>query len=264
MTYLSDKAKQKRKIITYTVSVFVFLCFIFFWTLIKRSVYPITEPVVVTYSEAKESFSIFPEFFATYITSRRSLILKQHQLETRIEDLENILAEKDAALREQEDIQGITVNSSEDPVHPKLVLYPLLQDITHLYSTILLSKGSKDGITNGETVYIRGNQAVCTIQEVYPSTSLCVLLTANGVTTEGVTSSSSLTLTLVGRGGHFLADIPRGAGVEQGEIVYLRSNPKVILGTVRSIANNDQDTSWHVFVEGAYNPLKSSIFYVQE
>jgi hypothetical protein len=61
----------------------------------------------------------------------------------------------------------------------------------------------------------------------------------------------------------WLADVVRDTPVSVGEIVYMRSNPKVILGTVKEVSNNNQDTSWHIFVEGAYNPVTSSIFYVQ-
>jgi cell shape-determining protein MreC len=138
-----------------------------------------------------------------------------------------------------------------------------MKDITSLYSTILLSKGFKDGLDIGEIVTVRGGQAVCTIKEVYTSSSLCLLLTASGVTTEGVTSSSSITLSLVGRGGYYLANIVRDTPVTVGETVYLRSDPTMVLGTVKEVSNNDQDTSWHVFVEGVYNPMTSSIFYVR-
>ena len=167
----------------------------------------------------------------------------------------------DADLREQIGEGQVVATSSSG--NAPLTLYPLMQDVTKLYSTILLSKGFKDGIDIGDIVYVRGNQAVCTIQEVYTSSALCLILTASGVATEGVTSSSSITLTLTGRGGHFIANIPRDTPVEVGETIYLRSNQRIILGTVQQVANNNQDTSWHVFVEGAYNPVTSSIFYVQ-
>jgi hypothetical protein len=138
-----------------------------------------------------------------------------------------------------------------------------MQDVTRLYSTLVLSKGFKDGVTVGATVYLRGNQAVCMIREVYNSSSLCGLLSASGNTLEGVTSSSSITLTLVGRGGYFLSNIARDTPIYVGEKVYLRSDPKMVVGVIKQIANNNQDTSWHAFVEGVYNPLTSSIFYVR-
>ena len=263
MTYLSGKAKKRKKIVSYAVYFCVFLLIVTFWSFIKKHTYPFVEPIVIRYGMTKQSFTAFPEFLGTYFTSRRTLIVKQHELESRVEDLENALAEKDGALRAQLD-QNLATAATRDDTRPKLVLYPLMQDITKLYSTVLLSRGFKDGIVAGDMVYVRGNQAACTIKEVYKGSSLCLLLTANGATTEGETSSSSLVLTLVGRGGHFLANIPRGTEVGVGEVVYLRSNPKIVLGTVKAVANNNQDTSWHVFVEGTYNPATSSIFYVQQ
>ena len=142
------------------------------------------------------------------------------------------------------------------------ILYPLLQDVTNLYSTILLSKGFKDDIDVGDIVFTRGNEVVCIVKEVYSASSRCSLFSSSGVVTEGVTSSSSITLSLVGRGGYYIANILRDTPVTVGELVYLRSDQKMIIGTVRQVANNNQDTSWHVFVEGQYNPISTSVFYV--
>jgi cell shape-determining protein MreC len=238
----------------------IFLVVVFSWQYIHKNLYNTIEPAVVGYGTTKQSFVLFPEFFTTYITSHQTLVTQKKDLELAIERLENQVAEKDALLREK-GVDTSLVDGSHGS-HP-LVMYPLMQDVTKIYGTVLLSKGFKDGLTVGEMVYVRGNQVVCTIKEVYDASSLCLLLSASGVVTDGVTSSSSIVLSLVGRGGHFLADIARDTPVTVGEKVYLRSNPNVVIGTVRQIANNNQDTSWHVFVEGAYNPVTSSIFYAQ-
>jgi cell shape-determining protein MreC len=266
MTYLSGKAQQKRRYIQYGVSTVIFFCIAFFWPTVRRALYPVVEPAVVGYSSTKESISLFPEFLSAYLTSHKALASKQQDLELEIERLENALAEKDALLREKNTEADSLLDASSSPfssLSRVVVMYPLAEDVTHVYSTILLSRGFKDGLTVGNMVYVRGHQVVCTIKEVYTSSSLCLLLTSSGEKVEGVTSSSSIVLPLVGRGGHFLADIARDTPVSNGEIVYLRSDPKMVLGTVRQVLNNNQDTSWHVFVEGAYNPVTSSVFYVQ-
>lgn len=266
MTYLSGRAQKKRQYIRYSIFAVIFLITVFFWPSVRRGVYPIVEPVVAGYSSTKESISLFPEFLSAYITSHKVLALREQQLELEIERLENSLAEKDALLREK-NIEADSLleasSSSFSSLARVVVMYPLAEDITHVYSTVLLSRGFKDGLTVGNMVYVRGHQAVCTIKEVYTSSSLCLLLTSSGEKVEGVTSSSSIVLPLVGRGGHFLADIARDTPVANGEVVYLRSDPKMVLGTVKQVLNNNQDTSWHVFVEGAYNPVTSSVFYVQ-
>ncbi len=260
MTYLSGKFKKKKNYTKYVVYAGLLFVVVFFWPQIKKMVYPVAEPLVVTYATTRGSFFSFPEFFRTYVSSHKTLVARQKELEVEIERLENLVAEKDAFIRET--VSSASSTTGERGASP-LVMYPLMQDMTRLYSTVILSKGYKDGVIPDTIVYIRGNQAVCIIKEVYPASSLCTLLASSGIETEGVTSSSSITLTLVGRGGHYIANIPRETPVTQGEIVYLRSNPKMILGKVTFVSNNDQDTSWHVFVEGAYNPVTSSIFYAQ-
>lgn len=262
MTYLSGRTYKRKRYTLYGVCISMLFLVVMFWPFIQTHTYPVIEPVVTRYGITKSSLVVFPEFFRTYSTSHKTLIARQHELEITIEQLENTLAEKNALIKEYA-AQGDSSGATEPKRQAPIILYPFMQDITKLYSTLLLSKGFKDGITIGDIVYVRGNQAVCTIKEVYTASSLCLLLTSSGVITEGVTSESAIMVTLVGRGGHYLADIVRDTQVSKGEKVYMRSNPSFVLGTVQDIANNNQDTSWHVFVQGAYNPLTSSVFYVQ-
>lgn len=263
MTYLSGNVKKRKSYVTYFLYGCIFLVVVTFWPELRTRIYTVIEPAVVRIGITKGSLSIFPDFFRIYTTSHATFIAQQKELEAKIEDLENLVAEQDSKLREESLISSIQGTTSSIRVSP-IILYPLMQDITKMYSTILLSKGYKDGITIGSTVYIRGNQAVCTIKEVFAASSLCLLLTSAGVITEGVTSSSSITLSLVGRGGHFIANVLRDTPISVGEIVYVRNNPNTTIGVVKEIVHNNQDTSWRVFVEGAYNPVTSSIFYVQQ
>jgi hypothetical protein len=113
-------------------------------------------------------------------------------------------------------------------------------------------------------VYLRGRHIVCMIKEVYAKTSLCELFSGYGNKVDGVTSSSSINVTLEGRGGHYIANIMRDSDVVVGEKVLLREDQSFVLGEVVEIFNNDQDTSWHILVRGAYNPVSSSLFYIQK
>jgi hypothetical protein len=71
-------------------------------------------------------------------------------------------------------------------------------------------------------------------------------------------------LTLVGRGGHFIASVPRDTKIQKGEEVLLRSNQLYRLGVVKEISNNNQDISWYVFVENDYNQVSSLYLYVRK
>lgn len=217
------------------------------------------------YAITKTAFKDVPEFFYTYTTSRKDLVQRNKNLEIDIEYLENKIAEKDAKLKE---LNFTIEENGLIPTESKIVMYPLMQDITKIYSTIVLSKGFKDGVEKDMYVYVRGLQPVCIIKEVYNSTSLCELISKSGIVTEVVVkgkASSTIAFTLTGRGGGtFLGDVARDTSIYIGDEVYLKSDPSMKLGNVVNVMNNNQDTSWRIFVNGVYNPVTSSIFYTHK
>lgn len=265
MTYLSGNRRKGKGYIGYTLYIGIVAMLIIFWTGFKSFSYVKLEPLIHYYADTKISLQSIPEFFATYTSSRTSLIKKAKTLEITIENLENTIAEKDAKLQEL----GMSLEELGDRDGSILVMYPLVNDITRIYSTLILSKGYKDGVEKDAYVYVRGLQPVCVIKEVYPSSSLCELLSASGVVTEAVVISgvatSTITLPLLGRGGGaFLGDVARGTPIAVGDKVALRGDLSMTIGTVVNVLNNNQDTSWRVFVRGVYNPVTSSIFYLRK
>lgn len=257
MTYLSGRSRTRKKY-TYILSgLAAFAVFIYFWPSVRSFIFPVIEPLASGYKSAKTATSILPAAVSTYFTSRAALAQKNADLENSIERLENQLAQKDALMREGDNLRE--AGSSTAPV---IVLYPIAEDITKLYSAILLSHGYKDGLVQGGLVYIRGMQPVCEIVEVYTSTSLCELLSKGGRVTEGVTQGG-VTLSLSGQGGgNFITDLPRASNVLVGENVYLRSNPSYKLGTVVSVKGDEQGGTEKAYIRGTYNPITSQVFYL--
>lgn len=265
MTYLSGKQHKRKRFTRYFLYIIFIVVIIIFWVALKTKLYPVLEPIVMRYGSAKSVFANIPEFFSTYVTSRKNLIQKDKALEVTIEYLENEIAEKNAKLKEL----GLVVSDlGETATLTTIVMYPLMTDITGLYSTILLSKGYKDGVEKDAYVFVRGLQPVCIIKEVYTSTSLCQLISAGGSVIEVVAETSSSTtvaFNLTGRGGGtFLGDVARDTPISVGDSVFLKSDQSMKLGTVVDVINNNQDTSWRIFVSGAYSPVTSSIFYIRK
>lgn len=259
MTYLSGRARTRRKYLNMLLGAVAFGLFVYFWPQFKAVAYPLVEPLVRGYGGAKGIAQLMPENITTYFGSRSRLLHENKNLLLEVERLENENALLQSVTREQALLTGTQTSNRPAP----LVLYPIAQDVTKLYSTLLLSKGYRDGMTKGELVYVRGRQPVCDIVEVYDKTSLCELFSRGGRMTEGVTSSSSVTLTLSGEGGgNFIAEVPKGTVVQIGEEVYLRSDPSFRLGTVVTIKEDEQSTGAKLYVRGAYNPVTSSVFYL--
>lgn len=261
MTYLSDKSRTKKRRTYYSIFAIIFLVVFYFWPALRTRLYPYVEPVLISYGKSKSAASIIPSSLRTYFSSRNELSARNAELLVAVERLENSLAEKDALLREF----ALAGENSEHAPSATLVMYPLVRDFTSIYSSVVLSKGFKDGVEEKSLVYLRGKQPVCVITEVSDKTSLCKLLSAPGVVTEGVTASSSLILSLVGDGGgSFMADVVRDTNISVGDTIYLAHDQAMTLGTVTSITRNDQATSWRAYVRGAYSPVTSAIFYMDK
>lgn len=267
MTYLSGKAEKRKQNVRRLMYIGFFAMLALFWTVFKSQLYPVLEPVVYMYAKTKSNVQHIPIFFSTYVTSRSVIMERNKALEITVENLENQIAERDAKIRELDPLYAEDVH---DVGNSFLVMYPLMSDITKIYSTIILSKGYKDGVEKDSYVYVRGLQPVCIIKEVYTSTSLCELLSKSGTSVDAVVQQSSsstttIALTLSGRGGGtFLGNVARDTPIVVGDKVVMKSDPSMTIGIVVDVLHNNQDTSWRVFVQGAYNPITSSIFYLRK
>ena len=259
MTYRLDKIKKQKKS-SFLIFVLVFLLALTLgWAYVREKTYPIAEPVVVFGASTLSVFSNIPHNIMTYIRSRQSYEATISALQVRTEELENQLA----LLRANETLGEPHHVDNETLV--TIALYPLTRDVTTLYDSILLSKGFTDGVVEGALVYVRGRQLVCLVKEVHRDTSLCALLSAPGNTVEAVTSTSSLAVTLIGEGGgNYIALLPKESPLSIGEVLMYRASPTMKLGEVVEIKNDPQDVFVRVYIRGAYNPVTSSLFYVDK
>lgn len=262
MTYRLDRKERsggRKRALTF---VLLLGAIVFFWPSIRTLIYSGTEPIIKRIFVISGAAYIVPDFIETYFSSRASLLEEKEVLQKQIESLENKVTEQELKLRE---ISGSLESSSttRSDYSGTVIASSLTQDLTKLYSTVIFSKGFSDGVGEGNLVYIRGRQAVCKISEVYARTSKCELFSGFSNTTEGVSASSSVPLSLEGRGGHYIANILRESSIVVGEKILLREDQSFVLGEVVQVFNNDQDTSWHVLVRGLHNPAASSLYYIE-
>jgi hypothetical protein len=251
MTYLSDKKRTRGYKVYGTF--FILLFFLaFFWPTIRKFTYTYIESPILIYGSTRSGIVSIPYNVATYFGSKSKLQAENEALMINVERLENELAKKSSP------------QVPSDAGKTALELYPALRDLTGMYSTVVLSKGFKDGIEENDLAYLRGRQPVCVIAEVHDRTSVCKLLAASGNEIEGVTPAGE-TLFLKGNGGgSFIASVPRDSQVFVGDIISLKSDPTMALGTLVSINKDSQATSWEVYVRGNYNPVTSNIFFIDK
>lgn len=238
----------------------------FAWVEIRKSLAPAVVPTyVASYSVLNKIVSV-PYAMINYFRAHDSLLLQIKNLENRTEELENQIATlkvENLSLRESE---GLTLaDGTKEKVKPYISMYPIAQDLTKLYSTLLLSKGFKDGVVDDSLVYVRGRQVVCKIVEIHSSTSLCELFSASRSSVEGVTTETKESITLIGDGGgNYVAHVPKESNYKIGETIMYKSDQTMKLGDIVDIKNDPQDVFVWVYIRGTYNPVTSSIFYVDK
>lgn len=260
MTYLSDRARARKTYVYYGLLIIIFSLVVYMWPTIHKRLYPYLENITILTSNLKISILNIPSSIGIYFTSRKNLETRNMDLSLSIERLLNELAEKDSILKERGFLEtnGMPITTSS------MVMYPVMRDITNIYSTLILSKGFKDGVEENSLVYVYGKQPVCIIKEVYNRTSLCQLLSVSGNTLEGVVASSTVLFLKGVGGGTFVADVPKDTDISLGDVVVLKSDQSMTLGKVANIIQDDQASSWYIYVRGAYNPVTSTVFYVNK
>ncbi len=263
MTYLLDRSNRGGKKPALFILAIFFFVVIFFWPTIQPFIYKTVEPVTRRTFELLGGVHILPEFIGLYFSSRAVLQQEHELMQSHIEALENQIVEQDLRLRELS-LLFVDATTTKQSYPLPIIASSLAQDVTRVYSTLILSKGFSEGVEEGGKVYLRGRQIVCFIKDVYARTSQCELFSSFSKTVEGVTASSSVNVTLEGRGGHYIANIVRGTNIYIGEKILLREDQSFVLGEVVEVFDNDQDTSWHILIRGAYNPSASSLYYIQK
>lgn len=256
MIYHSVKKKQTPRFVYFGIAIFSLTVFVFSWTSIRTIIVPVVVPLANAYGVSKTGFGKMISAIDATLVSKKSLVKNNQELSLTVERLENDLALSQAKVRELEDMSTGTSSSAA----PVLVMYPVVTDYSRLYSTVILSKGFKSGVTVGSLVYMRGRHLACTITEVYVNSSLCKLFSAYDETVEGVVGG--VTVFVKGDGGSsFVADISKDDAIKEGDVVYLKSDPSYALGEVREIRRDEQAAFWKIYIRSYYNPLTSSSFY---
>ncbi len=265
MTYLSDK---KRKISKVKLAFLVILFFLltYFWFSIRTYVRAEAESLPFIYSAVKEITTLLPNAVSLTLTSKNTLAKENSDLKKKVEQLQNELALNRIESIEQvtisEERASTTVQTAKIKILP-LAMYPLMQDISSIYGTILLSRGANDGVLNDMLVYIQGRGLVCKVVTVNARTAICKLFTSPKETVDGVIGTTTLTLYGDG-GGAYIADSVRGSNINEGDTIYFKSDETMTLGTVASVKRDPQAAFEKVYVRGVYSPTQAHIFYVDK
>lgn len=155
-------------------------------------------------------------------------ILRTHYLESVLESYEAI---------DQEYQQRSVVISAEVIAH-----YPKAPR-----DTIVINRGSQDGVSLGSRAVVENNLAVGVVEEVFDYSSRIRLYTKDGILTQAVLYSSGEGITLTGNGSMYSALLPRESEVIVGDVAYTQDTPGMVLAVVREVVFDPRDPMKQVF-----------------
>lgn len=124
------------------------------------------------------------------------------------------------------------------------------------YDVLVVSAGSRQGVTVGATAYAQGGIPVGTVTNVFTNRSQVTLYSATGQASEGWIGESQIPATVKGEGsGAYSVTVASDAAVLEGDSVYLPGHGATPIGTVARIEVHPSSPQAIVYVRPLVNPF---------
>lgn len=241
MSYLLDKNKKIQQYKKVGVVIVLVLFLVYFRAGIFRGLsvatHTIVKPIIVFGHAVGDEVGAL----GTAFRFKQSLLAENENLKNQILESQADRANYASVVDENTQMKAILGNK---PANMNLVLSGiLLKPNQSLYDTVVIDKGSADGIQTGDRVFASGNIPIGNIAEVYGNSANVVLFSNPGEKTNVIVSGSTISLSAIGRGGgNFELDLPKDSPIAVGNEVDLPGTTPYILGTVATIVSDPRDS----------------------
>lgn len=194
-------------------------------------------------------------FFANNIAllkSKTSLLSENQLLKDQIKSKEIDTALFDVLKKENDDLKNILSRKIDDK---KLILGTVLvKPFLSPYDTLIIDVGLSNGIAVGNQVLADGNTFIGYISEVYDHTSKVVLYSSNGEKVKVLIGDNNIEKEAIGLGsGNFEVEMPRDAGIKEGDYIVMPSISANIFGVVEKIEFKESDSFQKVVFKNPIN-----------
>ncbi|MDB4992214.1 MAG: Rod shape-determining protein MreC [Parcubacteria group bacterium] len=124
------------------------------------------------------------------------------------------------------------------------------------YDVLIIDQGTNAGVRIGAQAQGAGGTPIGTVGETDAGQSRITLYSTHGIKTNGWVGSTRIPLTLTGAGaGAFIATVPKAAGVQVGDGVYLAGNGALPVGTVTNIETDPSSPTVDLDMHPYTNPF---------
>ena len=250
-----DPTKRQRKNLFYA-TMFVLALFAFDYFSGGAIRIPVRSTGLVLWGGANNVFTRIGAsgFFAT----RAGLTRENKSLQERIAAMQGELAAARAASSRMKELEAAahlvaTTPGVSAPVVSSLRVSP--------YGTFYIGAGSKDGVQKGALVLSAEGFALGRIADVFTAESLVREFFAPGEKIEAIVADRPVSLSGSG-GGNAKGELPRGASVEAGTMIFARGDRVHAIGVVGHIEGDPTSASLKLHVRTPVNLETISYVYV--
>lgn len=188
-----------------------------------------------------------------FIRSRVELLNHIQELEQQIASQKGIESTLGFVTEENEELRGLLGGTTT----PRIVAGVIARPPYTPYDTVVIDRGSEEGIVLNAPVYLVGGNALGYVQSVFPHSAFITLFSSPGVEATVYVFGPDIFTTAHGEGGGVIRlSVPQGIVIEKGVPVVLPSLDSGVLGLVSEIQSISTEPEQHAYV--TFNtPLQS-------
>jgi hypothetical protein len=201
----------------------------------------VTFPFYAVRHYMEESTATVPVFFRSRLA-----------LDTELKTLKQEIAERkghDATLAylitENTELRNMLHSSST----PRIMAGVISRPPETPYDTMLIDRGSNDGIVENAPVYFSAGQAIGYVQSVFPDSAHVTLFSSPGVESTVYVFGPNIFTTAYGEGGGIIRlSVPQGIKISTDNIVILPSLEQGVLGKIDDIQSIPTEPEQHAYM----------------
>lgn len=256
MNYLRAKQKRNRTIVLSAIGVVALFLIIFFRT-------PLTHA-----GKAVWNFVMWPVWqldnfvrdrFADAIISRATKRSLTNEILTLRDELQTAQQKNIAYDALKADYDRFVELSTGGTIVATVMRDPLLG-----HDTLVLDRGSAEGVSVGDTVFASEHIVIGEIGEVFDHRSIAKLYSLSDIKTEAIVSSDGRAVVLSGRGGgNFEIMLPKDTVIDPGTSIVLPTRVTSVVAIVDRKISDEYDPFTKYIARLAVNPNELRFVIVQ-
>ncbi len=236
---LNSKETHRKKYLLWILVAFVVLFFL--RDILSGFSSFFTTPFYIAVHYVETSGATIPVF----IRSRIELLNQIQVLEAEIASKKGNDTFHTFLEKENEELRNLLSASSSPSIIAGVIARPPFTP----YDSIIIDRGSDDGVVENAPVYYGSKMALGYIRKVFPHSAIVTLFSSPGVQSTVYVFGPNLFTTAYGEGGGVIRlSIPQGITIQENDLVILPSVDTGVLGTISSIQSIPTEPEQHAYV----------------